>query len=249
MNIGRPYTHGFVFGSFLVASVVAASLPTRERQIYDYDCVSQGGGLVTRIVGTPTLGLDRRSRSEDPYAVSDCWPESGLVAGRFLDGSENYVSGPTRRIARTVGRSGNLVDGLRRTQSRSTTAGPPASIGEEVAALLPQDPAPETASPGGRQFAMLSAAPNPGFPGGLAIGPFGPTPGGGGIVPSAPPISDPGPTPTPTPTNPPTGEVPPSIPPVPEPSTWLLLIMGFFGIGAAVRRRSGLAALKPTPAA
>lgn len=49
-----------------------------------------------------------------------------------------------------------------------------------------------------------------------------------------------GPTPNPPPI-PPTPPTPP--PPIPEPSTWLMLILGVFGVGAMLRRRRGAASV------
>lgn len=47
--------------------------------------------------------------------------------------------------------------------------------------------------------------------------------------------------PTPPPPIPPTPPPPP--PPIPEPSTWLMLILGVFSVGAMLRRRRGAASL------
>lgn len=66
--------------------------------------------------------------------------------------------------------------------------------------------------------------------------PIGPGP----IIPPGPPLicCAPGPGPGPTPP-----VIPPVNPPggVPEPATWAMMIIGFFSVGAAMRRRRGIA--------
>jgi hypothetical protein len=93
----------------------------------------------------------------------------------------------------------------------------------------PNDPvfgvAPDTFSPGGEPGA---GAPGGGDPGGAEpnFSPF--APGGG-----APSFFQRGPgTPLVSPGNPGL----PGVPGVPEPATWAMLILGFFAVGAAVRR-------------
>lgn len=88
-----------------------------------------------------------------------------------------------------------------------------------------------------------------GGPGGFA--PFG---GQGGLIPEGPPTvlgagpppgvpgtdtpgGDPNPNPG-IPPGPPPGLLdPPGVSPVPEPATWAMMLLGFFAIGAALRRR------------
>ena len=99
---------------------------------------------------------------------------------------------------------------------------------EDVAALTP--PA-DGAAPGeGGGFGL------PGGGGGPSFAPFsgpGGDPGflpGGGLAPLTPPPGTPPPG-----TPPPSG---PGISAVPEPATWAMMIIGFFSVGAAVRRRA-----------
>lgn len=104
--------------------------------------------------------------------------------------------------------------------------------------------------PGGLILPGTAAAPVPGavapVPGG-GVG-FVPVPGGGGVIIGPGGGGTPGattPTPTPTPTVTPPVVVPtpmptPTTPPVaaiPEPSTWLMLIVGFGFVGRTLRRR------------
>lgn len=110
---------------------------------------------------------------------------------------------------------------------------------------------------------VIGGAPGvvPGFapgPGPVLIGGGGaPVPGGGGsVVPTPTPTPSPSPTPSPTPTGTPAPEPTPTptvtppvviptptptptepVPAVPEPGTWLTLILGFGLVGAALRRR------------
>lgn len=84
--------------------------------------------------------------------------------------------------------------------------------------------------------------------GGLVIGGGGGGGGGGGTgVVTPTPTPTPGVTPTPTPTVTPTPTptvTPPVTPPVgaiPEPSTWLMFIIGFGIVGGAMRRRQRVA--------
>lgn len=313
MENGRDNTTGFVFGSFMIAAVVAALLPTRERQLYQYDC-HESGGLVTQLVGFPTSERDGKRRigadNRDPYELRECWPERGLVAGRILSPDDEFANTPTYSMVRTVGHAGNVVEALRRRPeaggaARSLPPRTPPTAGEQAVALLPSEPAADAASIDATppRLASLSASPSRAFPGGLATAPFGPIPGAGGGAPAitpppatggpgeqpgeTPPISPPTGTPqpetppptgnpppvtppstgnpppvtpppvTPPPTGtppvtpPPTGNPPPVDPPVnpplvdpppvvglvPEPATWLMLIMGFFAIGGAARSR------------
>ncbi|UZK67722.1 PEPxxWA-CTERM sorting domain-containing protein [Sphingomonas sp. M1-B02] len=68
----------------------------------------------------------------------------------------------------------------------------------------------------------------------------GPGLGGASVIPSAggPAVAGvlPGPMPTATPTFP-TGPIAPPVSAVPEPTTWLTMMIGFFVIGGAMRRR------------
>ena len=283
----------------MIAAVVAALLPTRERQLYQYDC-HESGGLVTQLIGFPTIdGGQRRQADEehrDPYDLRECWPARGLIAGNVLSPDDEFANTPTYRMVRTMGRTGTVIDRLQRrptTGAARTIAPRPApSTGEEAVALLPEDPTPDGGSLGGSPPVQLAAltTPRP-FPGGLATAPFGPGPGaggggGGGSIPpvgppagegpgetpptptptptgtATPPAPGPNPTPTvtptpvpttpvpvpttpvatststpmPTPTSPPP-IIPPVVPLVPEPATWLMLIVGFFAIGRALRAK------------
>jgi hypothetical protein len=120
---------------------------------------------------------------------------------------------------------------LSEVRDRDPSAGdPPADPGF---AVTPEDLA---ALPGGAP----GAAGAPGDPGGDPLGnnffapPFPGGPGGPPFLPAAfggPPGGPP-----------PSGPIPPVIDPpgagaVPEPATWAMLILGFFAVGAAIRRR------------
>ena len=64
--------------------------------------------------------------------------------------------------------------------------------------------------------------------------------GGGGTGGGGNPTPDPSPTPTPTPT-----PTPPPVSTVPEPSTWLMLLMGLFAVGGALRMRRPMVRVQP----
>lgn len=76
----------------------------------------------------------------------------------------------------------------------------------------------------------LNETPDVFAPGGF--GPFEPGGGGGGIVGGGGDGGNPTPTPTPT----------PPVSPVPEPSTWAMLLLGFFFSGSMLRRKARVAA-------
>lgn len=74
---------------------------------------------------------------------------------------------------------------------------------------------------------------SPGIPGPIGGGGGG---GGGGVPPLTPPVVTPEP---PGPPGPPIPPGPPSPPlPIPEPATWLTMLIGFFATGLIVRRRA-----------
>ena len=121
----------------------------------------------------------------------------------------------------------------------------------------PAGPAPEERVLSGEREGLPGGGGAPGGvggPGGFAPFSMGP----GGLIPenfmTAPPgggdpgvPGDPGPDPgfPPGPPPPPGILDPPGVSPVPEPATWAMMILGFFAIGAALRRR----ARNPLPSA
>ncbi|PVX29442.1 PEP-CTERM sorting domain-containing protein [Sphingomonas pokkalii] len=101
---------------------------------------------------------------------------------------------------------------------------PPPAFAQIPYVALADGP-PGGAGPSGSNGGGQGLAPSPVFPGGGGSGGGG---GGGGIIVA--------PTPTPTPPTP-----PPPIPPisaVPEPASWVLMLVAFPMIGAMVRRRN-----------
>lgn len=155
-------------------------------------------------------------------------PNSGFpgtgAARTFLD-MMNYRSPGERTEARLVEKQRPLFTDVLSERDSAPEAIPPALV-ELVA--------PEMVMPAIPVEAPLYAL---SFPAGPLIGPPGvpivppgfigpPGGGGGGFVP--PPVTPPGPP------NPP----PPPPPGVPEPATWLSMLMGFGILGSAFRRRS-----------
>lgn len=102
----------------------------------------------------------------------------------------------------------------------------------------------QPAAPGVAAAPVVGGVPGGGIPG-IGAGPViiggggGGTPGGGtGVVPTPTPTPTASPTPVPTASPTPTPTEP--VPAVPEPGTWLTLILGFGMVGAGLRRRRRL---------
>lgn len=225
---------GFVVGVFLAGSAVVALAPTRERQLYLFDC-STNDGLVTKTVGR-MLDLPRDMATfwrGDPYQYRDCFAGRGFLAAKVLSPEEEFANTPLYAITRAIGRSRSVVDSVPRTGRRLTGQRLPngVSTGPAFAGLIPEGSIPlqgpaNLPAAGGSGDAK-QADPGSLFGGGPDGSPIGAAPAAGG-APAAVPMPPPVPTPPPS---------PPPVPVVPEPSTWLMMLIGFFGLGAAMRRR------------
>lgn len=233
----------------MVAVMVAAVVPTRERQLYLYEC-SPDDGLVTRVSGRTIKPADTSDTAlrDDPYRLGECLGDRGLFAGNVLSPEDEFADVPRYAISRVIQGSGAQLNALDRASQGSPARSGNSGGAEPNAFVSPlaNGPAdsgpftPETAGEGGStpvQLASFDPGATSGFPGGLVTSPIGAGPGGGGggFV-GGPPTGgssgggssgggdgDPG--------------VPPIVPVVPEPGTWLMMLLGFFGLGAAMRRR------------
>lgn len=151
------------------------------------------------------------SSSSDPLSVLAARSPGARTAGALAQSKHRYAVAE-RRI-RSGARLGPRERVLANVRTRPNA--PPVAIAPLVA--LPQGLA-------SAPFSAASLTLPPGNAPGVPIGFVGPGSGGGlnaqpGIIPPTPIIT------------------PPVVPSVPEPSTWLMLMTGFFGLGAALRVR------------
>ncbi|MES2493420.1 MAG: PEP-CTERM sorting domain-containing protein [Pseudomonadota bacterium] len=135
---------------------------------------------------------------------------SALIAGRSPGsrGSDLIQSKPVKKVA-DAGPTERVLPEIR--QRPAAGAIPVISIDAPALAGLAPGAFPEPFGPGGLS-ALSGGGTGPGFVGSVPTLADGGG-GGGGVPPVAPPTS-----------------------PVPEPATWMLMILGIFGVGVGLRR-------------
>lgn len=173
-------------------------------------------------LGHPAAGKVRRSgiiaALEDPLSLFADRSPGGRGSGPLL--STKPGLGPEERV-------------LSQVREREAPLGDPPAAGDPLSPVTPEDIAalpnglPGSGDPpgAGGDPGFGPAFFSPSFPNALSDPPT--IPGGGGPPGSSPPgLSDP---------------LPPTLPgvaAVPEPATWAMMILGFFGVGVALRRRA-----------
>ena len=203
--------------------------------------VQQGDPATGKVSTTTLLAV-----LKDPLTLFAERSPGGRAEGALLSVKPG---GPQERVLSTI-------------RERDPTGTLP-GVGDPVVAGVPEGPGPGGAGPeesvlpgesGGLPGSGGGGAPGgfggPGFargPGGLIPEDFAAAPPGEGVPGDpgdpgvGPGLGDPGPDPNPGfppgPGAPPPGIFDPGASPVPEPATWAMLILGFFAIGAAIRRR------------
>lgn len=222
--------HLLLLGAVGAVLLIAATVTKNERAVF----LTEGTGLPAKAFAAMVPSGRSLSNNVDPVLAQRSFSRSDL---------SELTSG--RRPSTPPLPANTLAP----NPSFAIPAQPQVTLGAPAAESVLANPNPvELASLSPTRFAPIIPQPSAGG-GGI------PNSGGGGTtdptnpVDTTPPVTTPTPTPTPTPTasttptppiTTPTSPATPVAPPVttvPEPGTWTMLLLGFFAIGVAGRRR------------
>lgn len=237
-----------LLGALAVTFVAAGTVSKSERAVF----LTEGSGLPAKAFAAMVPASDRTLH----HAVEPLL--AGFGHGRSRDDLSELASNRRRPDPRQGGPAflGGVTDGgFAAPAAPLTTLGNAAPGGPSSAV----DPA-STGAPASvpSQFTPTVPQPSGGAPvggGGTGTGTTTPTDtptdtptGTPTTTPTGTPTTTPTGTPTTTPTGSPTGTPTAPVDPdgptaaVPEPATWAMLLLGFFAIGAATRRKRSLSA-------